>query len=179
MAIENNGDLYSHWADVASWWYIKATNKRPEFRRLYHLLGILQRPNLQKFTCYGQSQTCVIPFSDTKDSMSLLCTPLVKVWKVERTATRSAEASLCKMFTLTYLGKPPDAVNSALELALDSLDRPGNFCWKKKGVALATASTSTLFGHEPSQTYDGRHTIQLFKSTSAARGLGPPPIPLQ
>ncbi|KAI6913900.1 hypothetical protein KC318_g979 [Hortaea werneckii] len=147
MAIEEDRDLYSHWADVASWWYIKATNKHSKDGRLYHHLGILQRPNLQKFACYGKSQACVIPFSNTKDSMNLLCTPLVEEMKAARTATRSAEASLCRMFALAYLGKPPEAVNSALESAVDLLDRPGSFCWIKKGVALAISSTSALFGH--------------------------------
>ena len=98
MAIEEDRDLYSHWAGVASSWYIKATDKHPEAGRLYHHLGILERPSLQKFACYGKSQTCVIPFPDTKDSMTLLCTPLAEDGSAARTATRLTEASLCRMF---------------------------------------------------------------------------------
>ncbi|KAI7213630.1 hypothetical protein KC333_g6460 [Hortaea werneckii] len=144
MAIEEDRDLYSHWAGVASSWYIKATDKHPEAGRLYHHLGILERPSLQKFACYGKSQTCVIPFPNTKDSMTLLCTPLAEDGNAARTATRSTEASLCRMFALIYLQKPPEAVDVAQKLALELLERPGGFRWKDNGVALAISSTSAL-----------------------------------
>ncbi|KAI7240982.1 hypothetical protein KC330_g892 [Hortaea werneckii] len=144
MAIEEDRDLYSHWAGVASSWYIKATDKHPEAGRLYHHLGILERPSLQKFACYGKSQTCVIPFPNTKDSMTLLCTPLAEDGNAARTATRSTEASLCRMFALIYLQKPTEAVDVAQRAALELLERPGGFRWKDNGVALAISSTSAL-----------------------------------
>ncbi|KAI6911727.1 hypothetical protein KC318_g6260 [Hortaea werneckii] len=144
MAIEEDRDLYSHWAGVASSWYIKATDKHPEAGRLYHHLGILERPSLQKFACYGKSQTCVIPFPNTKDSMTLLCTPLAEDGNAARTATRSTEASLCRMFALIYLQKPTEAVDAAQKSALELLERPGGFRWRDNGVALALSSTSAL-----------------------------------
>ncbi|KAI6855224.1 hypothetical protein KC323_g8449 [Hortaea werneckii] len=147
MAIEEDRDLYSHWAGVASSWYIKATDKHPEAGRLYHHLGILERPSLQKFACYGKSQTCVIPFPNTKDSMSLLCTPLAEDGNAARTASRSAEASLCRMFALIFLQKPMEVVNAAQKMALELLERPGGFRWKDNGVALAISSTSALLEH--------------------------------
>ncbi|KAI6793538.1 hypothetical protein KC361_g6101 [Hortaea werneckii] len=147
MAIEEDRDLYSHWAGVASLWYIKATDKHPEAGRLYHHLGILERPSLQKFACYGKSQTCVIPFPNTKDSMGLLCTPLAEDGNATRSASRSAEASLCRMFALIYLQKPIEAVDAAQKLALELLERPGCFRWKDNGVALAISSTSAVFEH--------------------------------
>ncbi|KAI7538087.1 hypothetical protein KC331_g10561 [Hortaea werneckii] len=147
MAIEEDRDLYSHWAGVASSWYIKATDKHPEAGRLYHHLGILERPSLQKFACYGKSQTCVLPFPNTKDSMTLLCTPLAGDGNAARTATRSTEASLCRMFALIYLQNPPEAVDAAQKLALELLERPGGFRWKDNGVALAISSTSAFLEH--------------------------------
>ncbi|KAI7721490.1 hypothetical protein KC353_g1300, partial [Hortaea werneckii] len=147
MAIEEDRDLYSHWAGVASSWYIKATDKHPEAGRLYHHLGILERPSLQKFACYGKSQTCVIPFPNTKDSMTLLCTPLAEDENAAKTASRSTEASLCKMFALIYLQNPAEAVDVAQKLALGLLERPGGFRWKDNGVALAISSTSALLEH--------------------------------
>ncbi|KAI7216546.1 hypothetical protein KC333_g4773 [Hortaea werneckii] len=147
MAIEEDRDLYSHWAGVASSWYIKATDKHPEAGRLYHHLGILERPSLQKFACYGKSQTCVIPFPNTKDSMTLLCTPLAEDGNATKTATRSTEASLCRLFALIYLQKPPEAVDVAQKLALELLERPGGFRWKDNGVALAISSTSAFLEH--------------------------------
>ncbi|KAI7356412.1 hypothetical protein KC336_g22208, partial [Hortaea werneckii] len=147
MAIEEDRDLYSHWAGVASSWYIKATDKHPEAGRLYHHLGILERPSLQKFACYGKSQTCVMPFPNTKDSMSLLCTPLAEDRNTARSASRSAEASLCSMFALIYLERPTEVVDAAQNLALELLERPGGFRWKDNGVALAISSTSALFEH--------------------------------
>ncbi|KAI7493516.1 hypothetical protein KC367_g8577 [Hortaea werneckii] len=147
MAIEEDRDLYSHWAGVASSWYIRATDKHPEAGRLYHHLGILERPSLQKFACYGKSQTCVIPFPNTKDSMSLLCTPLAEDGNAARSASRSAEASLCRMFALVYLRKPIEAVDAAQKMALELLERPGGFRWKDNGVALAISSTSALLEH--------------------------------
>ncbi|GAB1739307.1 hypothetical protein NU219Hw_g4051t1 [Hortaea werneckii] len=147
MAIEEDRDLYSHWAGVASSWYIKATDKHPEAGRLYHHLGILERPSLQKFACYGKSQTCVIPFPNTKDSMALLCSPLAEDGNAAKTATRSAEASLCRMFALIYLQKPTEAVDVAQKSALELLERPGGFRWKDNGVALAISSTSAFLGY--------------------------------
>ncbi|RMY85369.1 hypothetical protein D0864_07323 [Hortaea werneckii] len=147
MAIEEDRDLYSHWAGVASSWYIKATDKHPEAGRLYHHLGILERPSLQKFACYGKSQTCVIPFPNTRDSMSLLCTPLAEDGNAARTASRSAEASLCRLFALIFLRKPMEVVDAAQKLALELLERPGGFRWKDNGVALAISSTSALLEH--------------------------------
>ncbi|KAI7314484.1 hypothetical protein KC315_g11344, partial [Hortaea werneckii] len=147
MAIEEDRDLYSHWAGVASSWYIKATDKHPEAGRLYHHLGILERPSLQKFACYGKSQTCVIPFPNTKDSMTLLCTPLAEDENAAKTATRSTEASLCRMFALIYLQKPPEAVDVSQKSALELLERPGGFRWKDNGVALAISSTSAFLEH--------------------------------
>ncbi|KAI7458984.1 hypothetical protein KC353_g6065 [Hortaea werneckii] len=144
MAIEEDRDLYSHWAGVASSWYIKATDKYPEAGRLYHHLGILERPSLQKFACYGKSQTCVVPFPDTKDSMTSLCTPLAEDGNAAMTATRSTEASLCRMFALIYLQKPTEAVDVAQRAALELLERAGGFRWKDNGVALAISSTSAL-----------------------------------
>ncbi|RMY01034.1 hypothetical protein D0867_11531 [Hortaea werneckii] len=147
MAIEEDRDLYSHWAGVASSWYIKATDKHPEAGRLYHHLGILERPSLQKFACYGKSQTCVIPFPNTKDSMTLLCTPLAEDENAAKTATRSTEASLCRMFALIYLQKPTEAVDVAQRASLELLERPGGFRWKDNGVALAISSTSAFLEH--------------------------------
>ncbi|RMZ12238.1 hypothetical protein D0860_03050 [Hortaea werneckii] len=147
MAIEEDRDLYSHWAGVASSWYIKATDKHPEAGRLYHHLGILERPSLQKFACYGKSQTCVIPFPNTKDSMGLLCTPLAEDGNAVRTASRSAEASLCRMFALVFLQNSVEVVDAAQKLALELLERPGGFRWKDNGVALAISSTSAFLEH--------------------------------
>ena len=147
MAIEEDRDLYSHWAGVASSWYIKATDKHPEAGRLYHHLGILERPSLQKFACYGKSQTCVIPFPNTKDSMSLLCNASAEDGNPARTASRSAEASLCRMFALIFLQRPMEVVDAAQNTALELLERPGGFRWKDNGVALAISSTSALLEH--------------------------------
>ncbi|RMY62355.1 hypothetical protein D0865_00477 [Hortaea werneckii] len=147
MAIEEDQDLRSHWAGVSSWWYIKATDKHPEVGRLYHHLGTLQYPNLQRFACYGKSQTCVTPFPSTKASMTSLCTPLAENENAASTAFRSAEASLCRMFALRYLQKSTVALEVAQTLALELLERPGGFCWKDNGVALAISSTSALLEH--------------------------------
>ncbi|RMY72061.1 hypothetical protein D0863_04753 [Hortaea werneckii] len=147
MAIEEDRYLYSHWAGVASSWYIKATDRYPQVGRLYHHLGIVERPSLQKFACYGKSQTCVIPFPKTSDSMTLLCTPLAEDGNATKTATRPTEASLCRLFAVIYLQKPPEAVDAAQKLALELLKRPGGFGWKDNGVALAISSTSALLEH--------------------------------
>ncbi|KAI7081683.1 hypothetical protein KC356_g8959 [Hortaea werneckii] len=172
MAIEEDQDLYSHWAGVASSWYIKATDKYPEAGRLYHHLGILERPSLQKFACYGKSQTCVIPFPNTKDSMTLLCTPLAEDGNAARTATRSTEASLCRMFALIYFQKPTEAVDVAQKLALELLKRLGGFRWKDNGVALAISSISALLEHgslaNPIRAAYDSAIKQHFRSTGPA-----------
>ncbi|KAI7205444.1 hypothetical protein KC316_g238 [Hortaea werneckii] len=178
MAIEKDIDLYGHWAGVASWWYIKATDKHPEAGRLYHHLGILERPSLQKFACYGKSQTCIIPFPNTKDAMTSLCTPLSEDRNAARTATRSAEASLCRMFARIYLQQPKEAVDAAQKMALNYLRDLVVFAGKTTVSLLQLALPPLSLSMTPSRTQYERHTIQLSNSISAVQGLRTPQVPL-
>ena len=61
MAIEDDQETHALWGDVAAHWY--RSDRHPDLRRMYHHLGILERPSLQKLTSYTRALTCAVPFS--------------------------------------------------------------------------------------------------------------------
>lgn len=146
MAIEDEREPHATWGGVAASWYIKASDKHPDVGRLHHHLGILERPGLRKFACYGKSLTSVVPFLNARDSMTTLCISISEDQSAVRTALRSTEASFCRVFALLFLGKAMDLVDAASSTAFQLLATPENFRWKDAGVPLAIISISALLG---------------------------------
>lgn len=76
MVIED--DCKETWAGVAARWYTLASDRHPDIGRLYHHLGILERPSMRKLSLYAKSLTCSISFLNARDSMPSFCTPIVR-----------------------------------------------------------------------------------------------------
>ena len=147
MAIEEVREPHAQWGGVAAAWYTKASDRHPEVGRLYHHLGILERPSIRKFACYGKSLTCVIPFLNARDSMTTLCSPTALSNEPLRNAEHSMEASFCKLHALIYLQADDDSLRHALSLVLGTLQISADFPLKGFGVPLAITNISALLGY--------------------------------
>ncbi|KAK0302557.1 hypothetical protein LTR01_008693 [Friedmanniomyces endolithicus] len=146
MSIEEEKEPHAQWACVAASWYIKASDRHPQIGRLYHHLAILERPSLRKFACYGKSLTCVVPFSNARDSLRTLCIPIAKAQPARSVALLS-EASFCKLHALIFLAAPNPILEQASYTAMSFLRQPEAFRWREYGVPLAVANISALLGH--------------------------------
>ncbi|KAK4623550.1 hypothetical protein CLAFUW4_05715 [Fulvia fulva] len=104
MAIEEEKEAHAIWGGVAARWYILASDRHPAIGRLYHHLGILERPSLRKLCLYTKSLTCVIPFPNARDSLLTLCNPIVQDEHTVQTSFQSAEARIVTFHALNYTG---------------------------------------------------------------------------
>lgn len=122
MAIEEEREAHATWAGVAGRWYRMATDRHPATGRLNHLLGILERPSLRKLFLYTKSLTCVIPFTNARDSLATLCAPIVKDQDYQAVQHRnlSAEARIVTLFALVF--STPDQ-HTTSNIAKDTLTR--------------------------------------------------------
>ena len=147
MAIEEEREPHAQWGGVAAAWYTKASDRHPEVGRLYHHLGILERPSLRKFACYCKSLTCVIPFPNARDSMTTLCSPIASSNEPLRSAEHSSEASFCKLHALMYLQADANSLWQALSVVLTILQTSKDFPLKGCAVPLAITNISALLGY--------------------------------
>lgn len=66
------------WSAVSRYWYGRAADKAPEIGRLQHHHAVLARPNLlQQLFYYSKALTNIEPFTNTRDSISLVFGPLL------------------------------------------------------------------------------------------------------
>jgi hypothetical protein len=80
MAIEDE-DLRNReaWPGVARNWYNKAADKSPKIGRIQHHLAVLARPNaLQQLFYYTRTLTCIQPFSNARESILTLFSPILE-----------------------------------------------------------------------------------------------------
>ncbi|TKA63741.1 hypothetical protein B0A55_12263 [Friedmanniomyces simplex] len=147
MSIEEEKEPHAQWGCVAASWYIKASDRHPQIGRLYHHLAILERPSLRKFACYGKSLTCVVPFTNARDSLRTLCEPIASEAQPARSVGLLSEASFCKLHALIFLAAPDAVLEQASYTAMSFLRQPDTFEWRDCGVPLAVANISALLGY--------------------------------
>lgn len=172
MAIEQEREPHAQWGGVAASWYLKAADRHPEIGRLYHHLGILERPSLRKFACYGKSLTCVMPFPNARDSLKTLCNSIKEDGDAAKRFRRSTEARMCIMFALIFLKEGRDAIDAARTVAFRLVEIPDSFCWRECGVPLAITSISALLA-QGSPTNPIRSAYDAFIQTQM--GTSPSP----
>lgn len=145
MAIEEEKEAHATWGGVAARWYTMASDRHPAIGRLYHHLGILERPSLRKFCFYAKSLTCVIPFQNARDSLSTLCNPIIQDEKTVQSSCQSAEARIVTYHALLYAKADQCLVESvgadALKLIQQQPSRLREF-----GAFLAVTNIAALFG---------------------------------
>ncbi|KXT07026.1 hypothetical protein AC578_7286 [Pseudocercospora eumusae] len=144
MAIEEEKEAHATWGGVAARWYTMASDRHPAIGRLYHHLGILERPSLRKFCFYAKSLTCVIPFPNARDSLSTLCGPIVQDDQTIQSSRQSAEARIVTFHALVSTGRARSLVE---EIGQDALHLLGQQLNKLRdfGAYLAVTNVAAVF----------------------------------
>ncbi|EME45349.1 hypothetical protein DOTSEDRAFT_71170 [Dothistroma septosporum NZE10] len=144
MAIEEEKEAHAIWGGVAARWYTLASDRHPAIGRLYHHLGILERPSLRKLCLYAKSLTCVIPFPNARDSLLTLCNPIVHDEQTLHSGGQSAEARIVTVHALNYIGSNERTINivrsDALRLLLQQPTKLREF-----GAHFAITNTAAIF----------------------------------
>lgn len=148
MAIEEDKEVHATWGGVAGRWYTMASDKHPKIGRLYHHLGILERPSLRKFYFYARSLTSVMPFLNAKESLATLCSPILNDSQGLRSGTYSAEAMLICYFARVFSAQPAELVEKDGKTALALLaDQPhGKISIYGTSLAVVNAAATLGFG---------------------------------
>lgn len=144
MAIEEDKETHATWGSVAARWYTMTSDRHPAIGRLYHHLGILERPSLRKFCFYAKSLTCVIPFQNARDSLSTLCTPIIQDERTVQSSSQSVEARIVTYHALLYANADSQMTENvgadALKLMQQQPSRLREF-----GAFLAVTNVAALF----------------------------------
>ena len=143
MAIEEEREAHTIWGGVASRWYTMASDRHPAIGRLYHHLGILERPSIRKFFLYAKSLTCVLPFSNARDSLVTLCGPIVQD-KSSQSSNQSAEASMIKFHAFQTIAPDNSGIADVASDALTRLSRMPSAKVRDLGVPLIITNIAAL-----------------------------------
>ena len=145
MAIEEEKEAHATWGGVAARWYTMASDRSPQVGRLYHHLGILERPSLRKLCFYVKSLTCKIPFTNARDSLATLCGPIVEDDKTIENSNQSLEAKVVTFFALICSATKDVSISKKVGNDALRLLKEQNTRLREIGPYLAIASIATLF----------------------------------
>ncbi|KAF2723963.1 hypothetical protein K431DRAFT_218859, partial [Polychaeton citri CBS 116435] len=145
MAIEEEREAHATWGGVAARWYTLANDRHPAVGRLNHHLGILERPSLRKMYFYAKSLTCVLPFTNAKDSMATLCNPILYDDELMRSPNQPAEARVMYYQAMVFTGYAEATTHAAREEALALLGQESSSFILRVGVSLAITNIAALF----------------------------------
>jgi hypothetical protein len=160
MAIEEEKETHATWGGVAARWYSLASDRHPSIGRLYHHLGILERPSLRKLCFYAKSLTCLIPFPNATDSLKTLCAPIIQDERSIESSSQSVEARIVTYYALNFTHGASDKADAVGTHALELLSKQP-LKIRELGAHLSITSISALFGF-------GDSSSPLLKLYSAA-----------
>jgi hypothetical protein len=77
MAVEDEKgrEMRTTAAGMSASWYAPPADRHPMVERLYHHVGVLERPSLRKFRLYWRALMSVVPSSHGTWSLGTLCSP--------------------------------------------------------------------------------------------------------
>ena len=145
MAIEDDREMHAVWGGVAARWYTLASDRHPDIGRLYHHLGILERPSMHKLASYTKAVTCSIPFSNARDSMATFFKPIVQEDHLVKSNVGSAEAVLVTAFALIFLSQEVRLIESTASSALQLLSQQPSAKTKNFGPQFSLALIASIF----------------------------------
>ena len=146
MDIEEDREIHTVWGRIAGRWYVKAADRHPEVGRLYHHSGILERPSLRKFYLYGRALTSIFPCLHAKESLSMLCTPIVEDEHALRKGSESADALVICFHARSFLIQKTELVEQACSAALTMLEAQSEDSIGTFGVPLAVTNIAAVLG---------------------------------
>jgi hypothetical protein len=144
MAIEPEKEAHTAWGGVAARWYTLASDRSPDVGRLYHHLGILERPSLRKLCFFVKSLTCWVPFANARDSLATLCGPFVQDDDAVERSAGSLEARVVTFHALVCLNKDVKTIERIKAEALRLLSEQATSLGKI-GPYLAVTNIGSLF----------------------------------
>ena len=123
MAIEEDKEVHAIWGGVAARWYNIASDRHPSIGRLYHHVGILERPGLRKLFLYSKSLTCVIPFPNARDSLGTLCGPLIENEQPAHSGMGLVEVRTLRIHAYLYVKPEDDKIPQLASEACSAIDQ--------------------------------------------------------
>jgi len=165
MAIEEDREVHGIWGGVAGRWYCLASDKHPGVGRLYHHLGILERPSMRKVFLYSKSLTCVTPFINARDSLTTLCAPIAQDHSTDKACVPSVEAYFVTYHALRFVGTDESTLLRMEQEAIDRLSKLSTAKVRDFGVELVISNISSLLQLGASQN----RLWQLFSISLAER----------
>lgn len=122
-----------------------AADRHPQIGRLYHHLGILERPSLRKFYFYSRSLTSIVPFINARESLGTLCAPILQDDAAIRHGAHSAEAMTICYHARVFSGQSQEVIERDGNEALDLLkiQTPGKIA--SYATPLAVTNIASLF----------------------------------
>lgn len=157
MAIEEEREQHTIFGGVAARWYNYASDRHPETGRLYHHLGILERPSMRKYYLYAKSLTCIVPFQNAKDSLATLCKPIVEEYGNHHNGEQSAEASIVTFYALIFLRFDGKTISKAASDALLLLSRVSTVTLRDWGPHFVVSNVAALFQLGAAQNLPWQH----------------------
>jgi hypothetical protein len=152
MAIEDE-DVRDRkiWAGVARSWFTKAADKNPTVGRFYHHLATLEHPNaLQQVYYYSRSLTCVRPFPDARESISILFDRVLGRVAATYTHALPIDTNFIRAHAVLFENQDPQKFHESKTEFMDSLDNHiGRVTakWKAQGVYIAVTNFASWFGY--------------------------------
>lgn len=153
MAIEDDREMHAVWGGVAARWYTLASDRHPEIGRLYHHLGILERPSMRKYSSYAKSLTATVPFVNARDSLTTFCKPIIQEENLTKSNVGSAEALLVTFFALVFMSGELDQIQSTASSGLKQLLNQPSAKTRQFGPHLVLTSIASLFEFGSSQNH--------------------------
>lgn len=170
MAIEPEKEAHTAWGGVAARWYTLASDRSPDVGRLYHHLGILERPSLRKLCFFVKSLTCWVPFTNARDSLATLCGPFVQDDAAIERSAGSLEARVVTFHALVCSNKDSQTVDRVKADAVRLLSELP-LSLPKIGPYLAITNIGSLFERGYPQNPLWRlYTTASNNAKSSARG---------
>jgi len=169
MAIEEEREMHTIWGGVAGSWYGMAADRHPVAGRLYHHLGVLERPSMRKFYLFTRALTSVIPFLGAKESLGTLCSPVLN--DGIRTGDQLTETAFIRFHARAFTSEyeveliARDGASALTQLA-DQTDED----FATYGDSLTVTNIAALFGYgSPDNLLRQLFDTALNKATLASR----------
>ena len=145
MAVEEEKEAHSIWGGVAARWYNTASDRHPQIGRLYHHLGILERPSLRKVFLYAKSLTSEIPFPNARDSLGTLCNPIAQSQQTNQSGIAPAEVTVVNYFAHLFSGADRAVSSQLSSEILSQLSHQPSSKIRDVGVPLLVTNIALLF----------------------------------
>jgi hypothetical protein len=145
MAIEEEKEIHSIWGGVAARWYNTASDRHPSIGRLYHHLGILERPSLHKMFLYAKSLTCCIPFPNARDSLATLCGPIIQDQQTMQNGLSALEASIVRYHAHLFAASDNTRLGDLGSVIISQIDNQPSSRLREMGVPFVVTNIAALF----------------------------------